>query len=252
MARKNRDGARTWALVMSELAEVAVRLEWESGAWVMAWTDGPTRAMTRARVAALSEAGVGTPLGVDDILLSRRASPTLWALAWLVDGRPSPGQKVAAAIGIIEARLDDIAYPQRQDRACVAAARLLAALAGDDEYRMGGLLRDASAPLPLLPAVVSVDFPGKVTALQWPRGGPPAELLGLHTDKTLDEQRSVRHVEQFDRSPNAGNETGNEMRVCARCGIPIVSRAGRPGRPARYCGGACRTAAHRERRGANT
>ncbi|MEU7045726.1 helix-turn-helix domain-containing protein [Streptomyces varsoviensis] len=39
---------------------------------------------------------------------------------------------------------------------------------------------------------------------------------------------------------NARNETG-----CAACGTPVT--AARTGRPARYCGGACRQKAHRER-----
>lgn len=250
MARKNRDGARSWGL-LSELAEVAVRVEWESSAWVMSWTDGPTREMMRDRIDALGEAGFGAPLRAADILLSRRASPILWALAWLVEGGPSPSQKASAAIGVIEARRDEIAYPQRQDPAVAAAARLLAALAGDDEYRMGELLRDGTAPLPSLPAIVPVDFPGKVTSVQWLRGGPPSELLGLEADKTLAEQQLSRNVTQPEGPPRAGNETRNDMQACAWCGAQIPPRTGRGGRPAQYCGGACRTAAHRERRRAN-
>ena len=251
MARKNRDGARTWALVMSELAEVAVRVEWESSAWVMSWTDGPTREMMRDRVGALGEVGLGAPLRSADILLSRQPSPTSWALAWLVEGGPPRGQKASAAIGRVEARRDEIAYPQRQDPVSVSAAGLLAALASDDEYQMGDLLRAAKTPLPLLPAVVPVDFPGKVTTLQWPRGGPPPELLGLDAGKTSAAQQSAGRIEQANQPLNAGNETSDGMHVCVQCGTPTPSRAGRPGRPPQYCGGACRTAAHRERRRAN-
>ena len=38
------------------------------------------------------------------------------ALARLLEGSPAPGQKVAAMIGMVEHRLDDLAYPQRQGR----------------------------------------------------------------------------------------------------------------------------------------
>ena len=46
------DGARQWAIVLSELAEVRVVVERERPAWRVRWVDGPTRLVLMDRTAA--------------------------------------------------------------------------------------------------------------------------------------------------------------------------------------------------------
>src|SRR6476619_2444505 len=81
MARS--DGARQWAIVLSELADVRVVVEWERPSWRVRWTDGPTRLVLMDRAAALSQYGVGTPLHARDMLFFRSSSGLARALAWL-------------------------------------------------------------------------------------------------------------------------------------------------------------------------
>jgi hypothetical protein len=40
---KRSDGAKAWARVLSELAQVRVSVEWERPTWLVSWQDGPTR-----------------------------------------------------------------------------------------------------------------------------------------------------------------------------------------------------------------
>ena len=47
------DGAKIWARVLSELAQVPVVVEWERPAWRVRWQDGPTLRVLRDRAAAL-------------------------------------------------------------------------------------------------------------------------------------------------------------------------------------------------------
>lgn len=47
------DGARVWAIVLSELAGVPVAVEWERPAWRVRWVDGPTRPVLMDRAVAL-------------------------------------------------------------------------------------------------------------------------------------------------------------------------------------------------------
>ena len=108
----------------------------------------------------------------------------------------------------------------------MASARLLAALARGGEYAMGDLLRAATPPLPPLAPFVPVDFPGKVTSLQWFRGGPPPELLGLRQDGSLAVQL---RADLPAPTPTAieRNETSNETRACAHCAKPVPATDGR-------------------------
>jgi len=47
--------------------------------------------------------------------------------------------------------------------------------------------------------------------------------------------------------PEPGSETLRSSSSCQRCGKPLNTDGSRSGRLAKYCGGACRTAAHRAR-----
>ncbi|WP_414168570.1 TetR/AcrR family transcriptional regulator [Streptoverticillium reticulum] len=69
----------------------------------------------------------------------------------------------------------------------------------------------------------------------------PGVAPGRMTALACDSLRPGRRVTKLPKNPAVGrNET-----VCAACGGPVA--AARTGRPARYCGAACRQKAHRER-----
>lgn len=69
----------------------------------------------------------------------------------------------------------------------------------------------------------------------------PGVAPGRMTALACDSLRPGRRVTKLPKNPAASrNET-----VCAVCGGPVA--AARTGRPARYCGAACRQKAHRER-----
>ena len=90
----------------------------------------------------------------------------------------------------------------------------------------------ARAVPPVAPAVLLAEGPeltGRVLTYRWPAGGPPGELLGPSGQRVEHGAETVR--------PSA----------CQRCGNPLRTDGSRGGRPARYCSGACRTAAHRAR-----
>ena len=111
-----------------------------------------------------------------------------------------------------------------------AAAELLRRVGHGDIAEMGALL--AQAVPPVTPAVMLAAGPeltGRVVTYRWPAGGPPGELLGLSGQRVEHGAETVR--------PSA----------CQRCGNPLHADGSRSGRPARYCSGACRTAAHRAR-----
>lgn len=234
MGRKASAGAADWALVLSELAEVEVTLEWERPAWRVRWSDGPTVAMLAERAEALSGYRVGQPVDYARMRFERHHSPVAWALAWLDTGPPAGS--VSAALGAVETAADGAAYPLRRHGEAVTAARLLTVLAAQDEHRMGRLLAEARGTLPPVPPAgekTVAGLPGRVVSLSWLRGGPPPELL------------APAPVEQAPRPPEQRHESRDETRRCARCGEPVPARG--TGRPARYCGGACRAAAFRAR-----
>jgi hypothetical protein len=221
------DGARTWAVVLSELAGVAVTIEWERPSWRVRWVDGPTRRVLADRAEALGRYRVGSPLPAEALRFSRTSSPSALALAWLsVADRAGRSD----ADGLVEQIAQDAGYPQdRADPTTAAAADLLCRLAGGQSVVMGRLLADAHPAVPPRPATRPVpDLVGRVVSIRWPAGGPPAHLLGPGepTGPAVDEPA---------------------MRVCAYCGTRLPSRSGR-GRSARYCSGAHRVAAHRARR----
>lgn len=231
MARKASAGAADWALVLSELAQVEVTLGWERPAWRVRWSDGPTVPMLAAHAEALSDYRVGQPVTIERMRFDRGASAVAWALAWLDTGGPFPAA-VSATLGHVEATLAATPYPLARPAEALAAARLLATLAGQDEHRMGRLLAEGRGAVPPLPPAAEPavrGLPGRVVSLSWLRGGPPPHLL--------EPAQATPPPPAPDRRP--------ETRECARCGDPVTPRS--TGRPARYCGGSCRAAAFRAR-----
>jgi hypothetical protein len=229
---KRSDGAKAWSTVLSELAQVRVSVEWERPTWRVSWQDGPTREALMGRAAALGQvSGGGPPLPFEDLRFARSDSALAVALAWLARGSPDSPATARAAIGDVEAFCADTGYPQaRFDAGALAAAELLRRLGHGDIAGMGALL--ARAVPPVAAAVMLAAGPeltGRVVTYRWPVGGPPEDLLGPSGPRTERGAGPVR--------PGA----------CQRCGRPLNTAASRGGRPARYCGGACRTAAHRAR-----
>ena len=226
------EDAKVWANVLSELAQVDVAVQWERPAWRVRWQDGPTRQVLMDRAAALSRYRVAAALPVEQLRFARSDSPVAIALSWLARGSPGSPARARAAVAEVEAFCADTGYPRtRFDDRTVASADLLSRLGGGDTTAMGELLSRATPPLaPQPPATAGPDLPGRVVSYRWPSGGPPADLLGP-TDRPL---------------PDTAN--GQQAAVtCQRCGRPIDTDGGGPrrGRPAKYCSGACRTAAHR-------
>lgn len=222
------DGARAWAVVLSELAGVPVTVEWERPSWCVRWVDGPTRVVLIDRAVALGHYRVGSPLRVEALQFSRSSSALALALAWL-SVADRAGQ--SDAVGLVEQVAEDTGYPQdRADTTTLAAADLLCRLAGGQSVVMGRLLADAHpAVLPRSTTTRTVpDLVGQVVSIRWPAGGPPAYLLGP--------------AEQATSTTSDARDTSG----CAYCGASLPLRAGR-GRPARYCSGAHRVAAHRAR-----
>jgi len=181
------------------------------------------------RASALGVYRVGAPLPFEDLRFARSNSAVTVAVAWLARGSPESPPAARAAIAEVEAFCADTGYPQtRFDAGALAAAELLRRMGHGDNAEMGVLL--AQAVPPVTPAVMLAAGPeltGRVVTYRWPAGGPPDELLGP----------SGRRVEP-------GAETGRPG-TCQRCGKPLHTDGSRGGRPARYCSGACRTAAHR-------
>ena len=226
---KRSDGAKAWSTVLSELAQVTVSVEWERPTWRVYWQDGPTREALMGRAAALGEYRVGAPLPVEDLRFARSDSAVAVALAWLARGSPESPAQARAAVAEVEAFCVDTGYPQtRFDADTVAAAELLRRVGHGGIAEMGLLLAHAVPPVaPSDMLVPGPDLIGRVVSSRWPVGGPPEELLGPAGDR-----------------PEAGSGTARP-RTCRRCGKPLKTDGSRGGRPAKYCSGACRTAAHR-------
>ena len=225
------DGARAWARVLSELAGVRVTVEWERPAWRVYWTDGPTREALMERAAALGGYRVGAPLGFERLRFVRNSSASAVALGWLARGSPESPAGAGETAAVVEAWCEDTGYPEtRFDERALAAADLLRRLAHGDTAEMGTLLARAVPAVP--PQVMTGPGPeltGRVTSSRWPVGGPPEELLGPAPEH-----------------PQAGPDTEPAAAFCRHCGKPLQG-SGR-GRPARYCSGRCRVAAHRAQR----
>jgi hypothetical protein len=165
----------------------------------------------------------------------RGVSPLIWrrllvrADTWLARGSAESPAAALAAVGEVEAVCADTGYPRtRFDAGALAAAELLRRVGHGDIAEMGSLL--AQAVPPVAPADLLAAGPeliGRVVSSRWPVGGPPEELLGPAGHR-----------------PEAGSGTARP-RTCQRCGKPLKTDGSRGGRPAKYCSGACRTAAHR-------
>jgi len=105
---------------------------------------------------------------------------------------------------------------------------LLRRVGHGDIAEMGSLLAQAVPPVARAGLLAAgPELTGRVVSSRWPVGGPPEELLGPAGDR-----------------PEAGSGTA-QPRTCERCGKPVKTDGSRGGRPAKYCSGACRTAAHR-------
>jgi hypothetical protein len=223
------DGVKAWSRVLSELAQVRVFVEWERPTWRVSWQDGPTREALMGRAAALGRYRVGAPLPFEDLRFARSSSAVAIALAWLARGSPESPAAARAAIAKVEAFCADTGYPRiRFDAGTVAAAELLRRVSHGDIAEMGLLLAQAVPPVP--PADMLVPGPeltGRVVSSRWPVGGPPEELLGPSGSR-----------------PESGSNAAR-TRTCQRCGKLLNADGHRSGRPAKYCSGACRTAAHR-------
>ena len=235
MKVKRSDGAKAWSTVLSELAQVKVSVEWERPTWRASWQDGPTREALMGRAAALGRYRVGAPLPFEDLRFARSNSAVAVAvaLAWLARGSAESAAAARAAIGEVEAFCADTGYPQtRFDVGALAAAELLRRVGHGDIAEMGSLLAQAVPPVApsILPAA-GPELTGRVVSYRWPSGGPPGELLGPSGQNPEDVSGTAR------------------PRTCRRCGKPLdIDDGSRGGRPAQYCSGACRTAAHRARR----
>lgn len=121
MARRA-DGARIWSVVLSELAQIPVTVDWDAPAWWVRWTDGPTQPVLTHRVLELSQYRIGRPL--DAAALRFRRSDSAVALAWLCIPRPESQDQVWECLAEVEALCESTAYPlQRSDPAGRAAAR---------------------------------------------------------------------------------------------------------------------------------
>lgn len=233
------DGAKVWARLLSELALVEVTVEWERPAWRVRWRDGPTRQVLMDRAAALGAYRVASALPVERLRFTRHDSPLAVALAWLAFGSPTSPTQARVAVPEVEAFCADTGYPRtRFDDRTVAAAELLSRLGNGQVTVMGELLSRATPPLAPQPPddAVGPELPGRVTSYRWPFGGPPAELLG----PTRTPARAA-----------AADAVAARPAACHHCGKPLDPDKAGTGRPAQYCGGACRTAAHRARRRAS-
>jgi len=219
--------------VLSELADVPVTVEWDRPAWRVHWTDGPTREVLMERAAGLGQYRVGAPLGFERLRFVRNSSASAVALSWLAQGSPESAVQAREATAVVEAWCEDTGYPEsRFDERALATADLLRRLAHGDTAEMGTLLARAVPAVP--PQVMNGPGPeltGRVTSSRWPVGGPPEVLLGP----------TPRH-------PRTGSDTEPAAGICRHCGNPLQG-SGR-GRPARYCSGRCRVAAHRAHRSA--
>ncbi|HEY7811842.1 MAG TPA: hypothetical protein VIC62_01310 [Nakamurella sp.] len=225
------EGAKVWANVLSELARVEVTVQWERPAWRVRWQDGPTRQVLMDRAAALGAYRVAAALPFEQLRFARRDSPLAIALGWLAWGSPGSADRARQATAEVEAFCAATGYPQaRFDDRVLGAADLLSRMGHGDITEMGALLTRATPPVTPRPPSIAPgpDLRGSITSYRWPAGGPPADLLG-------PTHRPLR-------------DTANDQQVavtCQHCGRPLDTDGPRRGRPAKFCSGACRTAAHR-------
>jgi hypothetical protein len=111
-------------VVLSELAEVPVLVEWGNVTWRVRWVDGPTRVQLVDLATALDGYAIGAPLLVTQMRFARRSSSAATAVCWLAHG--SLGGTAALHDDLCCA---DTAYPQRRaGPELLAAAVVLAAV----------------------------------------------------------------------------------------------------------------------------
>jgi hypothetical protein len=179
----------------------------------------------------LGEYRVGAPLRFEDLRFARSNSAVAVALASLARGSPESPTAARAAIAEVETFCTDTGYPQTSlDAGTLASADLLRRVGHGDIAEMGLLLAQAVPPVaPSGTLVPGPELIGRVVSSRWPIGGRPGELLGPSGQR-----------------PEPGADIARP-RTCQRCGKPLTTDGSRGGRPARYCSGACRTAAHRAR-----
>jgi hypothetical protein len=245
MARTGSAGAKVWALVLSELAQVPVVLEFQHPAWRVCWVDGPTAAQLADRAKALSRFRVGAPLTTERMWFQRSSSPVAAALTWLRHGSPETTD-LPRARSTVETWLEELPYPQRCFPPTVLAAAELLARLRSDPYAMGTLMAQAFPPMPpvTLDTAVVDRLPGQVSSISWPgKLGPPPELLG-----TTPTPAPASASASTSTSTSTKVSTADPSPACEQCGRELAAPPNGPGRPARFCSGACRTAAHRQRR----
>jgi hypothetical protein len=181
------------------------------------------------RAAALGEYRVGAPLAFEQLRFIRGNSASVVALGWLTRGSGAADTDLSEVAYAVEAWCEDTGYPESLfDERVLAAADLLRRVGRGDTAEMGTLMARAVPPVqPLTVAGSGPELTGRVTSLRWPAGGPPADLLG-----------------PSGKDPKKGD---SELAAvsCEWCGKTIPGAGSRRGRPARYCSGRCRVAAHR-------
>ena len=89
--------------------------------------------------------------------------------------------------------------------------------------------------------------PGRMTALMCDglRPGHAVTKLPDSVEVRNETRRALARGDEADSDGTRGDEARRDEIRCEVCGRPV--EAARTGRPARYCGGACRQKAHRER-----
>ena len=215
-----------------ELAQVRVLVGWERPTWRVSWQDGPTREALMGRAAALAGYRVGAPLPFEELRFARGSSAVAVALAWLAAGEPGVAGRCQGGGRRGGGVLCGHGLPADPffDAGDLVAAEVVRRVGHGDIAEMGRLLAQAVPPVAAADMLVpGPELIGRVVSSRWPVGGPPEELLGPAGHR-----------------PEAGSGTARP-RTCQRCGKPLKTDGSRGGRPAKYCSGACRTAAHRAR-----
>ncbi len=222
------EDAKVWANVLTELAHVEVTVQWERPAWRVRWQDCPTRQVLMDRAAALNRYRVAAVLPVEQLRFARRDSPVAIALGWLAQGSPGSPARAGATVPEVEAYCADTGNPRtRFDDRTIASADLVSRLDGVD----GG----AAEPGHPTPGHAAAGHGGTGPA------GPGDQLPLAQRRPTRRPPRPHRQTVARHRERTAGG--GDVPAVRAVRSTPAVGGPRRH-RPAKYCSGACRTAAH--------
>ncbi|KUL34079.1 TetR family transcriptional regulator [Streptomyces sp. NRRL F-4489] len=147
---------------------------------------------------------------------------------------PGPDLEFLTALGILLARAQQ-AGAVREDVDLDDVRVLLAGCLTMERRRSAG---QGAAGREWDPAGRETDLK---TAPEADLGAAPGAPVGRMTALMLDSLRAGRNVTELPSVARNRNETR-----CRVCGTALA--AARTGRPARYCGGACRQKAHRARR----